>query len=284
MGASPRDVAGPVLDFHVHVGSRQHFPAAAVDLGSTFGDNGMVGMWDGDGEVIVERVLAYLDAEGIDHACLIPVNTGDGALATLDIAAAGRGRLHPFVSVDPAAPDPASTLDAACRRGAKGLKVHPVHSHAFADDRRLYPVYEVAAAWGIPVMFHVGSSVFPGAKHAYADPLRIDTVAEDFPGLSIVCAHGGRGFWESAVYFMTKLRPNVYLELSGVPVPRIVQHYPDLHRVSERVLYGSDWPTSPPMGIVAKRFAELKVDDEALRMMMYDNGARLLRLPRSDMS
>jgi predicted TIM-barrel fold metal-dependent hydrolase len=127
-------------------------------------------------------------------------------------------------------------------------------------------------------MFHVGSSVFPGAKHRFADPMAIDEVAADFPDLELICAHAGRGFWEQQTFFLAKLRPNVHLEMSGLPAARIAATFPELERIADRVLYGSDWPTAPALGTVAERFLALPYSESALRAMTFENAARLLRI------
>lgn len=269
----------PVIDFHIHLADREHWHEAGLNLIETFPGNDAESQWDGEGNVDIDRVLRMMDDQGIEQAALIPAGWRAVALETLDIASRGRGRLHPFVTVDPRAVDePDAILDEACARGAKGLKIHPVNIHIYPNDRSLYPLYEVARAHNIVAMFHIGSSIFPGAKHRFADPMAVDELAEDFRDLKIICAHGGRGFWEEQVFFMARIRPNVFLELSGLPPKRIERAFPDLERIRDRVLYGSDWPTSPALGEVAKRFRSLPLSDDALRQIMYENAHRLLGL------
>lgn len=158
------------------------------------------------------------------------------------------------------------------------MKVHLVHSQIYANDAALYPLYEVCRARGLPVMFHTGSSIFPGARHRFSDPMMIDDAAEDFPDVQMLCAHAGRGFWEAQTFFLAKIRRNVHLELSGVPAARVLQVYPELDRIRDRVIYGSDWPASPALQLVADRFRQLPLPDAAFTAMLWDNAARLLRL------
>jgi uncharacterized protein len=127
-------------------------------------------------------------------------------------------------------------------------------------------------------MFHTGSSVFPNAKHRFADPMLIDEVAADFPELAIVCAHAGRGFWESQVFFLARLRPNVFLELSGFPPRRIQSSFPDLASIAEKVIFGSDWPSSPSLDRVVEGFRTLNMPSDKERAMLGGNAERLLAL------
>jgi predicted TIM-barrel fold metal-dependent hydrolase len=130
-------------------------------------------------------------------------------------------------------------------------------------------------------MVHVGSSVFPGAKMRYCDPLLVDEVAADFPDLQVLCAHSGRGFWTQQVFELTRMRPNVWMELSGLPARRIAQLFPELERVADRVLFGSDWPSSPSIARLAEQFREMPFSTELIENALWGNASRLfdLKLP-----
>ena len=81
----------------------------------------------------------------------------------------------------------------------------------------MYPLYQAAQDLGIPVLFHIGSSVFRGTRMKYCDPLHLDDVAVDFPELNLVMAHAGQGFWYDRAFFLVELHANVHLEISGLP-------------------------------------------------------------------
>ena len=61
-------------------------------------------------------------------------------------------------------------------------------------------IYRAAEANGIPVMFHTGTSIFPGARNKYGDPIYLDDVAVDFPKMKILLAHGGRPLWMDTAF------------------------------------------------------------------------------------
>ena len=65
--------------------------------------------------------------------------------------------------------------------------------------KELEIIYRAAEANGIPVMVHTGTSIFPGARNKYGDPIYVDDVAVDFPDLKILLAHGGRPLDEQRV-------------------------------------------------------------------------------------
>ena len=75
-------------------------------------------------------------------------------------------------------------------------------------------------------MFHTGTSIFPGARNKYGDPIYIDDVAVDFPKLKILLAHGGRPLWMDTAFFLMRRHPNVYLDISGIPPKTLLKYFP----------------------------------------------------------
>ncbi|NIR40292.1 MAG: amidohydrolase family protein, partial [Actinobacteria bacterium] len=53
-----------------------------------------------------------------------------------------------------------------------------------------------------------------GVDLAYADPVRVDRVAADFPDLRLVLAHPGWP-WQDELLAVAMHKPNVWLEFSG---------------------------------------------------------------------
>jgi hypothetical protein len=106
-----------VFDVHIHVGDRRDWHPAAAKLLTTFEGNHGTVQWDADGRVDVAALLDHLTAQGVAHAALIPADADPVSFSTIDIAARGEGRLHPFVSIDPrTVAHAASLLDEAFGR------------------------------------------------------------------------------------------------------------------------------------------------------------------------
>lgn len=226
------------------------------------------------------RLLDYLRGQEVDIAVALPCGRQAVQEYTLDEAERSGGRLLPFVQYDPrAAPTARRRFAHAIDRGAVGLKVHPCNTQLPANDRSLYPLFALAEERRIPVMVHVGSSVFPGAKMRFCDPMLIDEVAADFPDLVLICAHSGRGFWTQQVFQLTRMRPNVWMELSGIPAKRIPEYFPELDRVGNRVLFGSDWPSSPAIAQLVRELKALPYDSELLANVLWRNAVRLFGIP-----
>src|SRR6202451_2244922 len=116
----------------------------------------------------------------------------------LDAAAAHADVLIPFGSVDPlrgpAAVEQARSL--VRDHGARGFKFHPSMQAFAPNDPAFSPLWQEIESLGVPALFHTGQTGIGaglpggrGIKMRYSDPLLLDDVAADFPGLTVVLAH-----------------------------------------------------------------------------------------------
>jgi hypothetical protein len=164
--------------------------------------------------------------------------------------------------------------------GAVALKIHPVHAGFYANDRQMYPVYEICQSLGLPVVVHCGTSVFPGSSNVYADPIHLDDVLRDFRQLDLVLAHGGRGWWYDAAAFLALAHDRVWIELSGLPPKRLQNYYArhDWNRLTRRMIFGTDWPGVPGIAVNARAVAAVCPDEETAGLVLAGNAARVYRL------
>jgi predicted TIM-barrel fold metal-dependent hydrolase len=170
--------------------------------------------------------------------------------------------------------------------GIGALKVHPPHMehspNAYRDTLpALADVYRLAGEAGVPVLIHTGTSVFPGARNVYADPMPCDDVAVDFPKTNLVLCHAGRPLHYETAFFLARRHPNVHLDLSGIPPRRLLAVLPRLGEIADKVLWGTDWPS---MGVVSMRrnldeLTAIGLPDETLRKILFENAARVFRTP-----
>lgn len=203
---------------------------------------------------------------------------------TVRYAQAAPDRLLPFGGVDPVtSPDARRALDRLLDLGIRMLKIHPPHMRCAANAYTegldaLAVLYRRCEEVGLPVMIHTGTSIFPGARSKYGNPMEIDDVAIDFPDLQIVMAHGGRPLYTEEAFFILRRHPRVWLDLSGIPPLRIPEYFPRLEEIAPKVLWGTDWP-SP--GVASMRpnieqFLALPLSEETKRATMETNPERLL--------
>ena len=106
----------------------------------------------------------------------------------------------------------------------------------------------------------------------------MDDVATDFPALKLVMAHSGRGFWHDRAFFLSKLHPNLYMEISGLPPAKLMTYFPELPRNTDKVIFGSDWPGVPSISGNIKAITNLPISEAGVDNILGGNAARLLDL------
>lgn len=234
--------------------------------------------------------LAYLDTAGVERAVLVNYVSPEVIGYTeksnefvLEYTAHDPERLIAVGSVLPSHPDVAGELRRLVARGLRGVKVHPPHQlyapNEYLGGRLpgLRALYATCEELGVPVLVHTGTSMFPGARNRFADPLLVEDVAVDFPRLTLVLAHGGRPFWTEQAVFLVRRFPQVYLDVSSVPPSRIPKYFPELERISERVLFGSDWPGPGvrDIGENLRAFQELPYAGSTIQRILTENPERV---------
>jgi predicted TIM-barrel fold metal-dependent hydrolase len=256
-----------ITDCHIHIQPVEMFKPQALEL---------MKKKRPDFDQIVEfcrspkLFLNYLDVCGVDRAVLINyvapevigfthgvnqfvadyVKTDPKRLISC-------GSLHPRHTANVLA-----DMEQILRLGIRMIKIHPPHQLLFPNDyltgvKELEIIYRAAEANGVPVMFHTGTSVFPGARNKYGDPIYVDDVAVDFPRLKILLAHGGRPLWMQTAFFLVRRHANVYLDISGIPPKTLLKYFPRLEEIAQKTLFGTDWP-GPGVPDIRKNLDEFR--------------------------
>jgi len=280
----------PVIDAHVHIMPWDHVH-----------DDARATLQHGreDGELVYavchdpHRLIAFMDERNIERLVMInyvtPAVVGFTEEANEHSARMARAypqRLIPFGGVDPRrVPDVAAEMDRLLGDlGLQGIKIHPPHqlfranAYLQGDELRgLATVYEKCIEYGVPVMVHTGTSVFPRARNKYGRPLDLDDLIVDFPDLKIILAHGGRPLWMDEAFFILRRSRNVYLDISSVPPNRLLHYFPWLERVADRAMFGSDWPgpgVPDPLDNVEEVY-DLPLPEDAKRNILFETANRL---------
>ena len=249
------DLATLPTDVHIHIQPREMMhPHALRTLDMGRGDPDVVAAVMDDPGALV----AHLDREGIGRVGVINYVAPGVMGFTAEVNAwAARyrkgagGRVIAFGGIHPPA---CKDVRAEMRQiidelRLDGLKLHPPHQELAPDAYRtgacpeLATIYGMCQEAGLPVMFHTGTSIFPGARSRLGDPLALDDVAVDFPELRIIMAHGGRPFWHEQAFFLLRRHPNIRMDISGIPPQRLLTWFPRIEEVSSKVLFGTDWPS-----------------------------------------
>jgi uncharacterized protein len=277
----------PLVDAHLHAARLPTLKQGWHDWAQGFGDGAALArVYDAEGTVVPAALDAYLAAEGADIALLLaeysPKVTGMQVFEDLlPVAKHNPDRIKTIANVNPHLHYP---VDEEVRRqfglGAVALKIHPVHAGFAANDRAMYPAYEACQAAGVPLVVHCGTSIFPGSSNKFADPVYLDDVLRDFRELTVVLAHGGRGWWYDAAAFMALTGERVWIELSGLPPSRLREYYArhNWKRLTQRMIFATDWPGVPGIAANARAVKEQCPDEETAALVLAGNACRVYNL------
>jgi predicted TIM-barrel fold metal-dependent hydrolase len=270
----------PVLDFHVHIGLKEHWHDWVHDFQKSVNAD----LYERYDELIdPKKFAAYLRGQNLVKAVILPdispITTGVVPNEYVLDFCREEAIFIPFCTVNPAlTTHPESEVKSHLQRGAKGIKLYPSYNHFYPNERRLYPLYALAQDNHLPVLFHTGSSVFKGSKIKYADPIHLDDVAADFPDLILLMAHGGRGIWYEKAFLLTRIHPNLCIEISGLPPKNLLNYFPDMEKNIDKFVFGSDWPGIASISSNIEEIKNLPLSEESKRKILYANAARILGL------
>ena len=215
---------------------------------------------------------------------------GHPALSSAEIAA-GAARhndvLIPFGSVDPlsgaAAIDAARRLVEEC--GVRGFKFHPSVQGFDPSAPEFDALWGAIESLEVPVIVHSGQNGIGaglpgggGIKLAYSNPLLMDAVAADHPGLDIVLAHPSVP-WQDEANSMARHKTNIWIDLSGWSPKYFPESLVALAggALQDRVLFGTDFPLITPEKWLGA-FEALPIDPAIHPKILKTNAVRLLGL------
>ncbi|SEM56319.1 amidohydrolase family protein [Streptacidiphilus jiangxiensis] len=279
------------LDFHAHVEADGHghhsLDQELMDASAAYfrGDHNRTPTVADLAAYFRERRMAAvvftIDAgHGLGHPPLSSEQIAEQAAEHADV-------LIPFGSVDPhrGADACRQARRLAVEYGVRGFKFHP-GLQAFAPNDPAYaPLWATLEELGTIALFHTGQAGIGaglpggrGIKLRYSDPLLLDDVAADFPGLRIVMAHPAVPWVDTQISIATH-KANVFIDLSGwAPKyfpPQLVRQLSG--PLARKVLYGSDFPVVTPDRWFAD-FAKLEMKDEVKPLILKENALALLGL------
>ncbi len=260
-----------VIDFHTHCFPNALAPRAMERLaaGSQYPPqlNGTLSDLKGS-----------MDRAGIDVSVVLHIATNAAQTPKVNdfaIAINDNERIVSFGSVHPDHGDIGGELARLRAAGIRGLKFHPDFQDFDVDDKRMYAIYEKAAALGFIMLFHCGCDLDVRMKYR-CTPERFARVARDFHSAVIVGAHlGGQAMWDDVLRYT--VGQDVYLDtsyafgwLSDAQLSEVLaRHDP------RKLLFGTDSPWAEQkadVDMMRRRIGDTQLFDK----IMGENAARLL--------
>ncbi len=225
------------------------------------------------------------------------VMCGIGEENTMDTLACAKrypDLVVPFGYIDLYKRDPAE-VDRRKEQGFTGLKfiTTPV---PYGDDS-LMPVYERAARYRMPAVFHTGWVAADGPVRSLSMmPSELEPIARAFPDWKIIAGHLGNWWTEDAVGVMQH-HANVYFDLSGGFIRKLapsrlrsvflrqpdknlrtLEEVVDYSLIAKLVFATDNPPLEELLEFYVNLFAWLEVPLDVQRKVYYDNAAAILGL------
>jgi hypothetical protein len=272
------------IDVHVHMEPESDGTSADTAAKKYFGDSGAARGKEALAEYYRSRNMAFVIFTVDERLTGKPQIPND---VVAEFAAQNSDVAMAFASIDPTR-GPEAVREAkrlVATGGIRGLKLHPPLQQFFPNDPIAYPLYEVFAEAGLPVLFHTGHSGIGtgmpgggGVRQKYGNPIHIDDVAVDFPTMPIIMAHPSFP-WQDEAISVCLHKPTVYIDLSGWS-PKyfsatLVQYANTL--LKNKVLFGSDYPLITPDRWLAD-FEKIAIRDEVRPLILKENAIRLFGL------
>ncbi len=279
----------PFIDSHIHVMPAKMLPKFFLDA-IRQETKGLIDFEKGEDPNVF---LEFLDQNQVKRAWLINYVSSIHKVGfeinewTANYASTDPDRLIPFGSIDFVnSKDPETDLERMRDLGIKGVKFHGPHiwldpaAHFLGTHggEALQITYERLERWGMPLMVHTGTSVIPGARNRFGNPLSVEDIALDFPSLKIIIAHAGRPLWGKEAAFVLRRFPNTYLDVSSIPPKKFKEFVPGFQKFQDRLIYGSDFPgfgTKPPI-VNALWYAQSDLFTEEAKHNMFRRNAEKL--------
>jgi predicted TIM-barrel fold metal-dependent hydrolase len=265
-----------IIDCHAHLASPRHLPPRFFEGWANTIKRGLPRRLEPREEARLDQLFASLnhdpecsqmlkemDAAGIDKAVLLVVDFGEAfgkpeidlESLHLEVARLARvtGRFIGFAGVDPRrGKDGLLLFERALRDwGMRGLKLYPPCGFS-PSDPRLFPFYEICAAYRVPVLSHVGPTT-SSLSFSHTHPQDLDAAAFQFPKVNFILAHAAV-VWNREAALLAEYRPNVYLDVAGFQRELEGGRFAEMMRehmrrnLGRKLLFGTDWPIHRLLG------------------------------------
>jgi predicted TIM-barrel fold metal-dependent hydrolase len=226
-----------VIDSHTHIFPQMKAP---VILSKLLRRAAIPHFTDGT----LQGLLNSMNTAGIHLSLISRITTRPEQVAPINRWLYGlrRENILPMATIHPDMPAGQAYIKKLKDKGFIGIKLHPDYQGFYADDWRMYPLYEALQELQMPVLFHAGldRGLSPPFR---AMPAHLLKVHRQFPELAMIAAHmGGEDNYDQTEACL--LGTDIYLDTAFVlrlmnqdTLKRFFQKHP-----IERFLFGSDSP------------------------------------------
>lgn len=227
---------------------------------------GYIGGW-ADVGITEQQMIEQMDEFDIERVALC---CEDNEL-TLQVMKRHPERIIGCIYVNPFDLQSAENMKKYAEKGFSAVKLNPLRHAYCADGELVDPIMEKAYQLGLPVCIHSGHP-------PYSLPWQIGLLAERHPKVKIMMIHmgHGHGVYIDAAIKMAKKFSNIYLEMSGMPMPsKIKEAYETVGQ--NRVMFGTDTPFHHP-SVEAQKIFVSGVENVGVQRILYNNAKEFFGL------
>ena len=238
----------------------------------------------------LDDLLHAMDSNGIDHAVMHAENELGDTADALNRIVADSVNQYPdrFTGIgtvtlkDLSIKKALRQIDDCIEMGMIGLSIEPAFFGMHLNEKKLYPIYAKAMENNLLVALHTGINYTTHRPMAGENPMLLDEITCDFPGLTLVASHGGWP-WINEMVAVARKHPQVFIEFGGI-APKYVAAQGGgrevMHRfmnsvLKDQILYGTDWPTMDHKRTLAE-WREMDLKPEVIKKLLATNACRLL--------
>jgi predicted TIM-barrel fold metal-dependent hydrolase len=238
-----------ILDMHAHVGQPNYAYRA--------------------GEFRNDDLASRMKASHVSKCCVFSFyDVADNDY--VDQATRGRDDLIPFAFINAKEPGAPAELERRFQAGFKGLKLHPfAHGFHLNNFKIVDPLFERCEHYRAPIICHGLADNAHNTVYAFAE------MADRFPRVDLVMAHGGFMWARAEAVRASKTRPNLYIETTCLLPAGIADGIDDIG--AEKYIFGSDAPWGD-FDVEILKIKKAARKDADLELILGRNLARLLRL------
>lgn len=238
----------------------------------------------------LELFIKEMDEAGIDKGILVGRQAGHRLVSNDDIAELLS--MYPDRFPIAIAGISGSDVDAAVNEvertikglGFKGIAMDPgwLVPPLYVDDKRLYPIYSKCSELG--GILYLTCSLMQGPDISFAEPARIQRVANDFSTMQIVVVHGAFPFVNEMLGVMIAnaplgnlwVMPDFFQFIPGFPGAQDWVAAANQY-IGDRMLYASSYPVRP-LKQSLEEFGRFSYKPEVIENIMSKNAASLFSI------
>ncbi len=257
-----------IYDFHAHIYPEKVREKAVHSIEESY-------MIERNCDGSIEGLIKRGSEAGIKHFVALSVaQSGKHVESINDFALEMQEKyaeITAFGSIHPDYCDCEKELVRIKKAGIKGIKLHPDTQRFYADDEKMYPVYDLIRQLELPIVMHCGDY-----RYDFDNPERVARVVREFPGLKFVAAHfGGWLLFDRALDEFLQL--DCYLDCSASVSFLGKRRMKELIRAygAERIVFGSDSPMFDPVKEL-EGLMQLGLRDDELELILHGNAEKIL--------